>query len=141
MPRSLSAGLVLVLVGAAAGVAIAQQGGPKLHPKDPPKPLDAKKTPLDKMKAPPGSIFVVVEDLKEALSLVPKAFVLSPEKYQELLERIAFLENQLKGEKKTPHACKLVGKAEGDSVALEAEFVFSTEKPNTTVVLGLQGAH
>src|SRR5207253_1249684 len=45
------------------------------------------------------------------------------------------------GEKKTPHACKLVGKAEGDSVALEAEFVFSTEKPHTTVVLGLQGAH
>ncbi len=99
-----------------------------------------KKTPLDKMQLPPGSIFVILEDIKEALGY-PKLFWLTPEEYQKLQNHIAALENQLKSEREPPHALKLAGKVEGDYLSAEAEVTFFTKKPNVTVVLGLQGAH
>src|SRR5262245_37654147 len=101
--------------------------------------VPAKKIPLDKMKLPPGALPVVVEDLRDALWLFPKVFLMTPEKLQELTDRIAFLESQLKIEKKLPHSCKLTGRVEGDVAVLEAEYIIPTTKPNTTVALGLQG--
>src|SRR5262245_49741442 len=161
MFRWLTVTLVLGLAWAVGGMAQGPSGKagpkdtgkgepPKVGPKDkgePPKvgPKDkgepAKKIPLDKMKLPRDVTIVVVEDLKEAMAMFPTAWVLSPEAYQKLLDRIATLEAQLKAEKRTPHACKLSGKLDGDVVAFEAEFTFATEKPNTSVALGLQGAH
>src|SRR5438094_50005 len=38
-----------------------------------------------------------------------------------------------------PTQCKLSGQVKGDAVTLEVRFEFLTSKPNTLVVLGLQG--
>jgi hypothetical protein len=98
------------------------------------------RTPLEKIKPPPGGVVVLVEDVKEALSLLPKMVLMSPEEYQKLLDRLASLEKQLKADKKLAHASKLAGRLDGDSIVLRAEFTFTTEQPWMTVILGLQGA-
>src|SRR5262245_52065158 len=92
----------------------------------PMEPAKAKPT-LDKFKLPPGGVIVVVEQVKEALTLLPKMILLSPEEYQTLMDRIGQLEKQLKSDKKAPHSCKLNGRLEGDFIVLSAEFTFTTE--------------
>lgn len=139
MSPSLRGCLIILAFVALAGLGLGQ-AGTKTDPKDVKPTETPKKTPLEKMKLPAGSIFVVVEDLKDAI-LSPKMFYMSLEKYQELVDKIAAFEKQLKGDKKTPHSCRLTGRAEADHVAFDVEFTFSTEKPHTTVILGLQGAH
>jgi len=96
---------------------------------------------LDKIKPPPGVVVVVVDEVKEALSLLPKMVLMAPEEYQKLVDRLAFLEKQNKSEKKTAHACKMTCRLEGDFAFLRAEFAFTTDQPGTVVVLGMQGAH
>ena len=96
---------------------------------------------LDKLKFPPDAVIILVDKLHEATELIPKAILVSPEKYQEWQDRIRTLEQQLKGEKSTTHSCKLTGKLDGDYLALRAEFTFATQQAKTPVVLGLQGAH
>jgi hypothetical protein len=95
---------------------------------------------LDKMRFPPGGIPVIVEDIKDALASFPKWILLKPEEYQQLLDRVGSLERQLK-EKNTPFACKLSGKLHEDQLHLQAEYLFATSQPKSTIVLGLQGAH
>ncbi len=109
---------------------------------------DATKSPApaatpspEKVKLPPGAILVVTDKLKEAVEQFPQMYLVSPEKFKELNDRIRALETQLKPEKATPHSCRLTGRLEGDYVALKAEFTFSTQAPKVAVVLGLQGAH
>ncbi len=104
--------------------------------------LNAQTKPVpDMINSPPGGVVVVVEDIKEALSLLPKMVLMSPVEYQKLLARLAILEKQAKGERKTAHVCKLTGGLEGDFVQLKAEFVFTTDEPRTRVALGLLGAY
>src|SRR5262245_12622890 len=136
MSRSSRLAACLVSVVALAGIGLGQDLGKPLGkpgPKggDPPaketkSPDDPKKTPLEKMKAPPGSIFVVVEDLQQALGMFPKIMFMKLEEYQDLVEQMAQLKSQLKKDKKTPHACKLTGKVDADVATLEAQYVFST---------------
>jgi hypothetical protein len=99
------------------------------------------KIPLEKLLTPSGAIIVVVEELREVSMMFPKMILLTPEQYQELMERLKTLERQVKPENKVPSICKLSGRLEGDFLVFRAEYVFSTEAPKTTVLLGLQGGH
>ena len=121
--------------------------------KDPGKSKTAEKTaetgkdadkatfPLEKLITPKGAIIVLVEELREASRMFPKMILLTPEQYQELMERLKTLERQLKPEQKVPSICKLYGRLEGDFLVFRAEYVFSTEAAKTAVILGLQGGH
>jgi len=141
MLRALRASLFVAVFLIQPGLVLAQATpGKAIESSKPGEPAKPKLT-LDKIKVPPGGVVVVVEEVKEALALFPKMILMAPEEYQKLQERLAFLEKQLKSEKKTAHACKLTGRLEGDFVVLRAEFAFTTEQPDTAVFLGLLGAH
>ncbi len=114
---------------------------PKGKGDEPAKEIVKPKVPLEKWPTPDGSILVVVEDLAKAMELIPKGFLLSPEAYQTLLQKIKTQDRQLKSDRKLPSSCKLQCKLDGDFLAINAEFTFSTEQPNMTVFLGLRGAH
>jgi hypothetical protein len=105
------------------------------------KDADKAKFPLEKLITPKGAIIVLVEELREASRMFPKMILLTPEQYQELMERLKTLERQLKPEQKVPSICKLYGRLEGDFLVFRAEYVFSTEAAKTAVLLGLQGGH
>lgn len=103
------------------------------------KEMPKAKLPLDQLKLPNDIVIVVVSDLLKATSMIPNQWVTSYEEYLALQERIKTLERQLKGNRKSPSACKLYGKLDGDFLAFRVEYVFSTEQPKTIVPLGLQG--
>jgi hypothetical protein len=136
------AGLVaLVAFACVALVLDAQTGDPKGAPdakagdKDPP----IKKMPLDKFKMPPGGVLVLVEEGKDLRSYFPRMVVLTPEKHQEMMDKIAQLEKQLKGERRTPHTCKLRAVVEGDTVHVTCELYFQTDANRTPVFVGFKG--
>jgi hypothetical protein len=144
MLRLPSACLVVAASLALRYASVCAQNPPSENGKtpDPVKPVESVARPtLDKMKLPPGAVVVVVDEVKEALALFPKMILMTPAEYQRLLDRLAVLEKQLKTDKKTVHACKIAGRLEGDFLLLKAEFIFTTEQPWTTVLLGMQGAH
>ncbi|MCI0458958.1 MAG: hypothetical protein L0Z62_18525 [Gemmataceae bacterium] len=85
-----------------------------------------------------GAIVVLCEDIPETLRLLPKAVVLTPEKYQELLEQLEQLKRQTKTAPDIPSICNLTGHVEGDLVRLQAEFAFFTDRPKALVTLGCQ---
>jgi hypothetical protein len=98
------------------------------------KITDLKK--LDFSTLPADAVIVVCERAAEALRLVPDAVVLSPKKYQEMLDEIARLKTALQTDKPaTPSKCQLKGKVEGNAVLLEAQFEGATDRPNTVVTL------
>jgi hypothetical protein len=98
-----------------------------------------KRVPLDKYKLPPGAIIVLCDNPKEATQLYPRFFVLTPKEYQDLTDRIAALEKQLKPERRAPHTCKLTATARGDVLDLHADLYFTVEQPRTLVFLGFKG--
>lgn len=101
------------------------------------KPSEKKPASLEMLKLPSGAIVVVCEDIKEALRLYPKAVVLSPDKYQELLEQIEQLKRQLKTERPDPPSeCRLSGHVDGDQVHMRVVYRFRTERPSALVSLG-----
>src|SRR5439155_16329456 len=51
-------------------------------------PSSATGPSLQTMKLPAGAVLVVCEEIGQALSLIPRAVVLSSEEYQKLLEQI-----------------------------------------------------
>src|SRR5262245_6848206 len=84
------------------------------------KELAPKKIPLDKFKMPPGGVLVLVEEGKDVRNFFPRMVVLTPEKYQELTDKIATLEKLVKGDRKTPFACKMTATVEGETVRVVA---------------------
>src|SRR5207249_3025102 len=138
MMAILRTSLILALLVALA--ARAEDPKPAASSKDDPaKPAEKKAGPLslDGLKLLPGSVVVLCEDVKDALRLVPKAVVLTPEKYQELLDQIEQLKRQIKPDKADlPSACRLSGQADGDLVRLRARYEFRTDRPKALVVLG-----
>jgi hypothetical protein len=67
---------------------------------------------------------------------VPDAVVLSATSYQKLLDEIARLRDQGRLKKAVaPSRCQLKGKIEGRAAALQAQFDFVTERPDTAVTL------
>src|SRR4051812_44194357 len=152
MRRSLC--LCLALGALAALTAAGQTQGPatpggkagKPPPGEPaksPPPSPGKRVPLEQLKLPPGGI-LVIPDEKDALKGLPRGVFLSQEAYQEMADRLERLERQLdrllKPEKRPPAECRLRVTVEGDLARVEAEFVFATEQPRTTVLLGCRGA-
>jgi hypothetical protein len=91
---------------------------------------------LDFSSLPADAVLVVCERAADALRLVPDAIVLSPKKYQELLDEIARLKGALQTDKPAaPSKCYLKGKVEGNAVLLEAQFEGVTDRPNAVVAL------
>ncbi|MCI0457882.1 MAG: hypothetical protein L0Z62_13020 [Gemmataceae bacterium] len=113
---------------------------PPVGPPEPAKQDGVKRLPLDKIKLPPGSILVICDELKDGLTLSPRMMVVSPERFQELSDRITQLERQIKPERKVPSSCKLRANVEGDFVYLQAEFELIARQPRTHVFLGCRGA-
>ena len=104
-------------------------------------PADAKKEPdrakLDFASLPADAIVIVCERASEALQLVPAAVVLTPEKYQKMLDELERLRKRLQNDKPdAPSQCQLKGRIEGNAALLEAHFDGATERPNTLVALG-----
>ncbi len=103
-----------------------------------PAPKPAPK--LDLSKLPPGTIFVVGEDAKDAV-LQPGVMVLTPEKYKELLDQLEQLKRQANPDKpEPPSSCILTGRADESTVYLQAVFQFETRRPKTSIALGCQKA-
>src|SRR5262249_39357632 len=104
---------------------------------DPPKA----KVPLARLKLPRDAIAIILDDPLEAIPLFGKLAVVAFDKYVEMDERIKALERQLKPDRKVPFSCDLKGELVGDFIEFDAEFHFSTEAPNTSVLLGLRGGN
>ncbi len=98
-----------------------------------------KRPDAQSLKLGPG-VTVLYEDLKDGLKGPPRAYVLTPEAYQDLLDRSAQLERLLKPERRPPAECRLKASVEGDFVQVHAEFVLVTRQPRTSVALGCRGA-
>jgi hypothetical protein len=100
---------------------------------------------LDKLKLPKNAVVVVCEKFEDALRLVPSLIVLTPEKYRELLNRIAELERKLKPDRPaSPSTCKLKvlgASLDGELARIEAEFKFRADRDKTLIALGCQGAN
>jgi hypothetical protein len=123
----LFAGSALAL---AALVAPAQTVDPKSGDTAP------KKISLDKFKMPPGGILVLVDEKQDVRGFFPRMVIMTPEKHQELMDKIANLEKQLKGDRKTSYQCRMTGTIEGDTVRLVVDLSFQTDQPRSTVFLG-----
>ncbi len=94
---------------------------------------------LEALKLPAGAILVICDEAKEALRLIPKAIVLTPEEYQRLLDKIDQLQRQANAEAvQAPSTCKLTGDVEGDLAHLHALFEFKTDRDRTFVNVGCQ---
>jgi hypothetical protein len=78
--------------------------------------------------------------LKDGLKGPARAYVLTPEAWQDIMDRLAQLERLLKPERRPPAECRLKATVEGDFVQVLAEFVFVTRQPRTTVLLGCRGS-
>jgi len=76
---------------------------------------------------------VVCDNIKDAVQLFPRFYLLTPEQYKEMADRISTLERQLKADRKLPHTCKLRGTVKGDLLDLEVELFFKTDQPGTLV--------
>lgn len=101
------------------------------------------KTPLpslDQMKLPADAIIIICEQLKEAQKIMPRMVVLTPEKYQQLLDQIKELKTKIRPDKIRPHSCKLVGHLEGEFLVFQADFLVLTQKAEESVFLGCQGS-
>jgi hypothetical protein len=120
--------LSLVAGSALALAALAQSGDPKTG--------DPKKISLDKFKMPPGGVVVLVDEKQDVRGYFPRMVILTPEKHQELMDRIAALEKQVKGERKTPYQCRMTATVEGDTVRLVADLSFQTDQPRSSVFVG-----
>ncbi|MFO0879013.1 MAG: hypothetical protein U0840_16845 [Gemmataceae bacterium] len=86
---------------------------------------------------PPGSIVAVYDNLVDAFKNLPRAVILTPEKYKALLDEIDRLKKQLERPAiRTPSRVVLKGKVEGTIAQVTAQFEFETETPNELVRLG-----
>src|SRR3954451_13713522 len=92
---------------------------------------------LDALNLPADAVVVVCEEVKNALALIPRSVILTPERYKALLDEIDRLKKKAAPDKPVPPtACKLTGRVEGDFARFQAEFRIHTDKPNTPVLLG-----
>lgn len=104
---------------------------------------EKKKSPLglDALRLPAGGILVLCEEAKDALGLLPRMIMMTPEDFQKLQEQIEQLKRMGRADKtEAPSVCKLRCKIEGDLARIEAKFDFRTERPRTYVRLGCQKA-
>ena len=92
---------------------------------------------LENLRLPAQAVLVLYDEAKDALKLLPRLIVMTPEEYQRLQEQIEQLRGQIRADKpEAPSVCKLKGRVEGDLVRLDALFEFHTNRPRATVRLG-----
>lgn len=140
---ALTGGLTLLTQAQEPGVKTGPESKGKPSPDGTkPAPVDAngKRIPLDKFKLPANAVIVLCDNVKDALQLFPRSFLVPSDQYKEMTDRLAALEKQLKPERKLPHTCKLHGTVKGDLLDLEVELFFKTDQPKTLVFLGCKGA-
>jgi hypothetical protein len=101
-----------------------------------PQPLS-----LDNLKLPGNAVLVICEQFADALRILPKAIILSPQEYQSLVGQIDELTRSAKSEKPgIPSVCRLSGFVDDDVVRIHAQFEFKTHRDKTVVNLGCQRA-
>lgn len=111
-----------------------QRGSPALTQKQP--------ATLADLPLPPEAILVLTERAADLLRALPRAVVLPPTKYQELLDEITRLKKQLQAQKPTAISkAELIGKVIGNRVEFKIRFAFVTESNAATVRLGCTQAH
>jgi hypothetical protein len=94
---------------------------------------------LDALKLPARAVFVLYDEAKDALQLLPRLVVMTPAEYQGLQDQIEQLRKQLRSDKpEIPSVCKIKGRIAGDLAHLEVHFEFRTEAQRTTIRLGCQ---
>jgi hypothetical protein len=153
MPSSPDRYVVLLLLGAAATLPLRAEETPSTtqpaavktgenQKKSAPAVQDKEtfeRKQVDLSSLPAEAVIVICERAGEALDLLPKAVILRPDKYQELLDQIAKLKKQLENPKSEtavpPTRCLLRGQVEAGVVRLEAEFAGIVERANTLVSL------
>ena len=111
--------------------------------KKPTAPSDKKATPLtlDALKLPARAILVLYDEAKDALQLLPRLVVMTPEEFQRMQDQLEQLRRQSRLDKpESPSVCKLSGRVVGDLAHLDAHFEFQTDAPRMTVRLGCQKA-
>src|SRR4051794_8903278 len=134
------------LMAQLAGPVDAQTGDPKAQPDTAktagdPKDTSPKKIPLDKFKMPAGGVVVLVDEMKgDVRNYFPRMVIMTPEKHQELMDRIAQLEKQVKVERKSPYACKVLATVVGETLRVKAELHFQVDQPRADVFVGFRGA-
>src|SRR5262245_5624557 len=119
-----------ILVLGCLGLAHAQMGGPAKD-KEPKKETkkdekkekvdaEAPKSPLtiEQLKLSPESVLILVDEMKDVLSLLPKMVLIRPEKLASMEERIKALEKLLAPERRAPGVCKLSGRLDGETLVL-----------------------
>lgn len=144
-PLLLCAAIALPLRSEEAPPARKSESGSSNRPADKmplsgPMPFADAKLPdlkkIDFSTLPADALIIVCERVAEALRLVPDAVVLTPKKYQGLLEEIERLKKRLQPDKpQAPSKCHLQGKVEGNVVHLRAQFEGATERANAVVAL------
>jgi hypothetical protein len=128
---------LLACLLAAAALAAPPAGAPARE--KPPAP-DAEK-PAPALRPPAGAVFVICEQIADALRIVPKAVVLTPEAYQKLVDELARLRDRTAADRALPPSrCHLKGKVEGNVLVLRAEFDLVADPPQTTVLLDCRQA-
>lgn len=109
----------------------------------PGKEVEKKRAPfgLDSLRLPAGGILVLCEEAKDALGLLPRMIMMTPEDFQKLQEQIEQFKRLARADKtEAPSVCKLKCKIDGDLARIEARFEFRTERPRTYIRLGCQKA-
>src|SRR5262249_51575441 len=98
-------------------------------------------TTLESLKVPAGAIIVLCDQVQQALQLIPRAVVLAPDEYEQLLDQIEQLKRRLKPDKpESPSACRISGRVEGSVAYVFAKFEIKTRTARTFVNLGCQRA-
>lgn len=96
---------------------------------------------VEEIDFPPDAIIVLCEQAAKILSLVPKAVLLSPERFQELrrLEEEKMQRRQAEDSRPmAPAMCVLHGAVDADLAQITAQFKFTTPRPRMLVTLGCQ---
>jgi hypothetical protein len=97
-----------------------------------PLPAEKKTDPL-----PANTIVAVYDSLADALKKMPRAILLTPEQYQQMLEEIERLKKLTETPRlRIPSKCQITGKIEGNLALLTIKFELDTEQPATQVRLG-----
>ncbi len=115
-----------------------QSPADKKAPAPPPQPASKG---LEGFKIPTDALIVICEQAADAVRLLPRMVVLTPEKVKEWQDEIDRLQKRLRLERpQPPSLCHLEGKLEGQLVQLDVRYEVVTERPGTVVALGCKQA-
>lgn len=96
---------------------------------------------IEGAKPAADGIYILIDQLNDALRLVPRAYILKPEEYRKLVDEIERLKAQIRPNRLIPPSSVLLkGKIEGNVAQLQAVFDFATDQPNALVHLACSQA-